>query len=53
MSSEEEEEVEQVPLPPHRIRFTDMEWILVDKAIRLVEESTHKCKIYKDLSTEI
>ena len=53
MSSEEEDEVEVVPLPPHRIRFTDMEWALVDKAIRLVEESTHKCKIDKDLSTEI
>ena len=31
---EEEEEVQVEPLPPHRIRFTDMPWPLVDKAIR-------------------
>ena len=31
-SSEEVKEVE--PLPPHRVRFTDMPWPLVDKAIR-------------------
>ena len=33
---DEESEVEQViePLPPHRVRFTDMPWPLVDKAIR-------------------
>ena len=32
--SSTEEEVEVEPLPPHRIRFTDMPWALVDKAIR-------------------
>ena len=31
-SSEEEVEIE--PLPPHRVRFTDMPWAHVDKAIR-------------------
>ena len=51
--SSEEEEIEIPPLPPHRVRFTDMEWVLVDKAIRLVEQATQKCKIDKDLSTEI
>ena len=51
--SSEEEEVEVVPLPPNRVRFTDMPWAHVDKAIRLVEEATKKCKIDKDLCTEI
>ena len=32
--SEEEEEVYVEPLPPHKIRFTDMPAHLVDKAIR-------------------
>ena len=69
-SSEEEPEIE--PLPPNRIRFTDMPWSLVDKAIRrkcipqvtaapitqflsilVVEKATQKCKIDKDLATEI
>ena len=35
MSSEEESEEKVVdPLPPHRVRFTDMPWPLVDKTIR-------------------
>ena len=29
-----EEQKEEEPLPPHRVRFTDMPWPLVDKAIR-------------------
>ena len=33
-SDEEEEVKEVVPLPPHRVRFTDMPWALVDKTIR-------------------
>ena len=34
--SDEETEEEKIiePLPPHRVRFTDMPWPLVDKAIR-------------------
>ena len=32
--SESEEKVILDPLPPHRVRFTDMPWPLVDKAIR-------------------
>merc|ERR1719362_158231 len=51
--SSSEEEVEVEPLPPHRIRFTDMPWAQVDKAIRLVEKATVKCKLDKDLATEI
>ena len=34
MSDSDEEEVQIEPLPPHKIRFTDMPWPLVDKAIR-------------------
>ena len=35
MSSEEESEEKVIePLPPHRVRFTDMPWPLVDKTIR-------------------
>ena len=30
--TEEEKVIE--PLPPHRVRFTDMPWPLVDKTIR-------------------
>ena len=30
----EAEVKEAEPLPPHRVRFTDMPWPLVDKAIR-------------------
>ena|ERR1719464_1239 len=52
-SSSDEAEVEIIPLPPNRIRFTDMSWPLVDKAIRLVEKATVKCKIDKDLASEI
>ena len=33
-SDSEEEVVEVEPLPPHRIRFTDMPWPQVDQAIR-------------------
>ena len=51
--SSSEEEVQADPLPPHRIRFTDMPWNMVDKAIRLVENSTAKCKLDKDLASEI
>ena len=53
MSSSEGEEVIADPLPSHRIRFTDMPWNMVDKAIRLVEKATAKCKIDKDLASEI
>ena len=34
MSDSEVEEVAPDALPPHRVRFTDMPWNLVDKAIR-------------------
>ena len=33
-SDEEHEEKVIEPLPPHRVRFTDMPWPLVDKTIR-------------------
>ena len=44
--SDEETEEEKIiePLPPHRVRFTDMPWPLVDKAIR--------CKYYHRSSLE-
>ena len=32
--SDEDQEAQVDPLPPHKIRFTDMPWPLVDKAIR-------------------
>ena len=40
-SDEEHEEKVIEPLPPHRVRFTDMPWPLVDKTIRRKYTTTH------------
>ena len=32
--SEEQEEVEIIPMPKFRMRFTDMDTLLVEKAVR-------------------
>merc|ERR1711934_90961 len=54
MTDSEVEEVQEAdPLPANRVRFTDMSKDLVDKAIRICEEATSKCKLDKDLATEI
>ena len=50
---ESDVEVEVEPLPPHRVRFTDMPWSLVDKAIRLIEKAAATAKMDKDLASEI
>ena len=52
MSSEEEEEV-IIPVPKHRIRFSDMPWTSQEKAIRLINDAAQKHKLDKDLSTAI
>ena len=67
--SSSEEEVQIDPLPPHRVRFTDMPAPLVDKAIRskflpfflitlplrftVCEKAILKCKLDKEIATEI
>ena len=51
--SSEEEEVVVIPVPKHRIRFSDMPWIQQEKAIRLINEAAQKHKLDKDLSTSI
>ena len=52
MSSEEEEEV-IVPVPKHRIRFSDMPWSHQEKAIRLINDMAQKHRLDKELSTAI
>ena len=51
MSDSEEEK--EIPMPKHRIRFTDMESKVVEKAIRLIEVANQKHKLDKDVATEI
>ena len=51
--SDEEEEVVIVPVPKHRIRFSDMPWANQEKAIRLINDMAQKHKLDKDLSTAI
>merc|ERR1711957_402565 len=53
MSSSDEDQIEVEALPPNRIRFTDMPTSHVDKAIRLCLKATEKCKLDKELATEI
>ena len=52
MSSSEEEEV-IIPIPKHRIRFSDMPWTGQEKAIRLINDIAPKHKLDKDLATEV
>ena len=52
MSSSEEEEI-IIPVPKHRIRFSDMPWTQQEKAIRLINDAAQKHKLDKDLATEI
>ena len=52
MSSSEEEEI-IIPVPKHRIRFSDMPWSHQEKAIRLINEASLKYKLDKDLATEV
>ena len=51
--SSEEEEVVVIPVPKHRIRFSDMPWTSQEKAIRLINDAAQKHKLDKDLSTAI
>ena len=51
MSDSEEEK--EIPMPKHRIRFSDMNFKLQEKAIRLVEEANRKHKLDKEVATEI
>ena len=51
--SSEEEEVVVIPVPKHRIRFSDMPWTSQEKAIRLINDAAQKYKLDKDLSTAI
>ena len=51
--SDSEEEVKEVPMPKHRIRFSDMPLKVQEKAIRLMEEANKKHKLDKDIATEV
>ena len=51
--SDSEEEQKEIPMPKHRIRFSDMNQKTQEKAIRLIEEANQKHKLDKDVATEI
>ena len=51
--SDSEEEVKEVVMPKHRVRFSDMNLKLQEKAIRLIEEANRKHKLDKDVAKEI
>ena len=53
--SDDEDHEEKViePLPPHRVRFTDMPWPLVDKTIRrkyTIPLATHLLTLFIDIA---
>ena len=52
MSSSDEENKE-IPMPKHRIRFSDMPSKHIEKAIRLIESVSQRFKLDKELATEI
>ena len=51
----EKEEVQEEPMPKHRVRFSDMPQKLVEIAIRICNDLNEKqgAKLDKDLATEI
>ena len=51
--SDSEEEVKEIQMPKHRVRFSDMQIKLQEKAIRLIEEANRKHKLDKDVAKEI
>ena len=51
--SDSEEEHKEIPMPKHRVRFSDMKQQQQEKAIRLIEEANKKHKLDKDVCTEI
>ena len=53
MSDEEEEETQIEPMPPHKIRMTDLPDHLVEKAIRGIEKLNAGHKLDKDCATSI
>ena len=56
MYDEDDEEVKvvkQEPMPPNKIRFTDLSEKLAEKAIRLVAKAIVGKKLDKEIATEI
>lgn len=51
--SDSEEEVKEIPMPKYRIRCSDMDIKLQEKAIRLIDEANRKHKLDKDVAKEI
>ena len=50
---DEEKVVKQEPMPPNKIRFTDLQEKLAEKAIRLTAKALVGKKLDKDIATEI
>ena len=50
---DEEKVVKQDPMPPNKIRFTDLSEKLAEKAIRLTAKAIVGKKLDKDIATEI
>ena len=51
--SSSEEEVEIIPMPKHRVKFSDMPAGLQEIAVRICDKATLNHKLDKELSTEI
>lgn len=51
--SESEEEVQVIPMPKYRIKFTDMPDDKQEKCIRLCDEANKKHKLDKEVCSEI
>ena len=53
MSGSSEEEVEIIPMPKHRVRFSDMPVPLQECAVRIVNKAAENHKLDKELASEI